>query len=1256
MKIRFLITWVSAVLACGLQPAFSNAAGVYSPAARWTKDRTVALDITENPLTLAVCWEQPDLYVYKDSESDPEREVVINTADVKIQIQAAVERAWKQFTNIHFNWINNKVGASCDIKIILDHRINQGQDNAHTIAWYSGLGVLSQRREIRINLMFFDAMEVRNFDNPATKYGRYDWKRPGVAKLLYEDVLRNASTEDARRRYAQRKANMVMVHEFGHALGIHHEFCYDLNSFGSREGCDAYYRHITGGTAAPNPNAAQQVGPYDPYSVMLYNGSKQHLLDAEASCGDVITIRALYGVKEAPGHRHNHCRIGTNVCRTITPMPKTSEDPLPTDIPGGTCHMPEVDEAALGFLPLDQISKQIITTQQNVVVNVEKTISSFTDNPMEPQRIPMGTSCMDKNWISPSQDAQAPVFKTFPGREVNVRIDFIGYKDYEYQIWATGATLGDLAKTPKTPIKSMTVSENGPTSFNFNYPVPSQICTEGPGQVCTADKNWFLGFMLLSARTFSGGSLPPITQLNSCHTTRAIWVSEEIKTKIIVQEIQPVTKTAEARLAILNLATPDAGPLKPDAITDESYPLSWVHSDQVISQTFDLLLYDAKDSDKNSPRAAYSLGTHKRAAGTNTIWVRFPASFTNPAGTDVKVKGWARLRGIGALATSAKLTAFSPPIYIGNPPPRLFSLEPAEGDPGDIVMIKGRFINAPSLQVKATYRGEQVEVTEKTEDYIRIVIPSTRQSGTVTVTVDGVPSNGLAFQIWPRIESIVPEHPRAGEAAEIRGYGLTHPHYPTGITLGDETVPIIEASEGSIKFSIARSSMYGPGPLRVSVGPISVSQIVTPVPVISTGTQDAGVPGQEIVIMGEGFPPYAQVNLNGSTVSGIQVMSLSAIRFTIPQGASSGALKVVIPAMQGQTAVTSNSVHFTVGPKPTFISSDYGLPGSSVEIGGSFGHSGSSRTVRIGQWICALYSSTPSSLRFGIPPGLNFPSGMLSVEVDGIRADFAPFTVLPLVTGLSRKFVEPGEEIRLIGYFGGNELVIRSSTAVVTHLGKGTAGDRDYLAFVLDGAFNSTSLTLAVKRYMGTGEITLGSETIWRRPTIESVDPPHGKVGDPIILSGSHFTHGGGRPEVRFNEAIASVSSHGDDKLIVIVPPGSGNAMIEVARTEGGIRAASFLMPFRYAPTITSFSPNIAIQGGVVNIVGGGFSPSGNNLVYVGNTLATILSQSATALKLRVHPKSVTGELRVVSDGASSAALPIKVNPFPLPALSILLE
>lgn len=126
MSFRSMAVMASALLAFGTQSARAEAAGVYVPAARWTKPHTVAFDLTENPLTLTVCWEQQDNYIYTDKKSYPEREVIFNLADVKSQVQAAVERGWKQFTNINFAWINNKFGSSCDIRIYLDERINDG--------------------------------------------------------------------------------------------------------------------------------------------------------------------------------------------------------------------------------------------------------------------------------------------------------------------------------------------------------------------------------------------------------------------------------------------------------------------------------------------------------------------------------------------------------------------------------------------------------------------------------------------------------------------------------------------------------------------------------------------------------------------------------------------------------------------------------------------------------------------------------------------------------------------------------------------------------------------------------------------------------------------------------------------------------------------------------------------------------------------------------------------------------------------------
>lgn len=1228
--------------ACTLM-ARAEVQGVYYPEARWTTDHTVTANILEwgRPLTLKVCWEQPDKLVHKDNLSYPEREVVLQLGDVKKNIQTAVEAAWKKYANLDFKWINEEFGASCDIRIYLDHRINEGEDASHVLGHYTGIGVKSKTKAIRLNLLYFDPVEIRDFSDASKKYT--SWKRPGVAEGVYEGISKTSATAEARQNMAQRIVNFVMVHEFGHALGIYHEQCYDPMAYGVKDGCDASLKSIM-----------EPIGPYDPYSVMLYTSPKVASYDAEPSCGDVITIRTLYGVKEVPGDRKNHCRVGTNICRTITPMPKSGDDPIPANIPGGSCHMAEIDESVVGALPFEQISKTNISTIENTIVNVEKVELGFSDPP-EPATVPIGNSCHEQNWISPAQGTDAPLVKVHPGNLVRVKIAFNGWKDYSYKVYATGNALGTLSKTPMIPIHNKDVSANEWTGIDFMYPVPQSFCTPGIGGACTPDKNWYLGFMLVRSRTFRDGPLPPITINNQCHTTRSVWVSEKIPHKVIVQELQPVTRTAEARFAILNASSSDAGPGHPDAIPGESHSLAWVHSDQVLSQSFELLLYDVKDSPKETPRATWAIGTYKKSPGTNTVWINLPETFAYPGGNPVKMKGWARIKGIGAISSTSKLTAYSPAFYIGAPAPQLFSLEPAEGDPGDMITVNGRFINAATTPVTVTYRGEQAEILERTEDYIRFLIPATRRSGNVQVSLDGIPSNPLKFQIWPRIESIVPEHPKAGEVAEIRGYGLTESGLATTILLGDESAQIHEASEGTIKFSLFNSCLYGPGPLRVTVGTASVSQIVTPTPIISTGTMDAGVPGQEVTVMGESFPGYAQVFLNGMTIPSV-TQGYTAIHFTVPQGATTGELKVIIPAYQGQSQVESNSIHFTVGPKPTFLSNNYGLPSSVVEIGGYFGNSGSSRIVRIGQTQCPIVSSSSSQIKFTVPALANFPSGMISVEVDGLRTDFSPFTVLPVLDGLSQGFAEPGEEVRLRGSFSGNPIVLKAASTSITVIGTGTDGGKDFIAFCVGTDFSSVSLSVGVRRYLGIGEIPLGTLTVHARPVIAVLEPAYGSPGDNIALKGIHFTHGGPSPEVRFGGSLATVVSFSDETLIVTVPPGSDEDMVTVSRVEGADRIPSFALPFRYTPVLSSFKPGVAVRGGVLEIQGFNFSSSSNDLVYVGNALATVLSRTTTSFRVRISQRAVTGDMQVVSDGVASAKVPIKVVPNLTPMLSILLQ
>lgn len=141
----------------------------------------------------------------------------------------------------------------------------------------------------------------------------------------------------------------------------------------------------------------------------------------------------------------------------------------------------------------------------------------------------------------------------------------------------------------------------------------------------------------------------------------------------------------------------------------------------------------------------------------------------------MRVKGWLRFKGTANVNNTpdGTLIAYSLPFYMAPPPPTLTSLSPTHGNPGDVVTVGGRFDGATSAPVSLTLMGNAVTILEKSESQIKFAVPSVRATGDVQVKVDGSASNTLTYQIDPRIESISPEHPIAGQITTITGYGLS---------------------------------------------------------------------------------------------------------------------------------------------------------------------------------------------------------------------------------------------------------------------------------------------------------------------------------------------------------------------------------------------------------------------------------------------------------------------------------------------------
>ena len=101
------------------------------------------------------------------------------------------------------------------------------------------------------------------------------------------------------------------------------------------------------------------------------------------------------------------------------------------------------------------------------------------------------------------------------------------------------------------------------------------------------------------------------------------------------------------------------------------------------------------------------------------------------------------LTGLGLALTLALAACGDDPAA-----PRIEAILPAHGQPGESVDVVGERFGGAEARRQVSFGGEPVQVSLWQAGRARVVVPS-RSAGLtlVTVTVDGMPSNAVSFQI-----------------------------------------------------------------------------------------------------------------------------------------------------------------------------------------------------------------------------------------------------------------------------------------------------------------------------------------------------------------------------------------------------------------------------------------------------------------------------------------------------------------------------
>lgn len=412
--------------------------------------------------------------------------------------------------------------------------------------------------------------------------------------------------------------------------------------------------------------------------------------------------------------------------------------------------------------------------------------------------------------------------------------------------------------------------------------------------------------------------------------------------------------------------------------------------------------------------ASVSIGNQSMSLGS---WSSGVLVFTTPSGGASGVLAVTLTDSFGGTSMDNHLNFFTDPT--GN------SLSNATPNTGDTVYFLGSGFNfnlpSGSETYAAGYKWQAAGMSGSCpglpssapgladSSHITLPMPTQFCKGTATVAISApCTSNGnqncsgsnatrmtffltAPFDINPRVSGMTGTGV-AGSTETVSGSGFGS--QGGTVTVNGTDSPVVSWGDTTVKFSVSPDATSGPVQLVRAVdgknfGPSASLGVTATVSGISP---DHAAVGDAVTVSGAGFGTQAGSVSVGSTSATVQTWSTTSVVFTVPAGATTGAVDV---SPSGTTA-PSGAPTLTVIPKITGITPTHATAGSLVEIDGTtFGTQ--QGTVQMGGQDAQVTLWGDKSVLVMVPQ-LTAGSVDVSLVPPGAQAAAASFIVDPTPT------------------------------------------------------------------------------------------------------------------------------------------------------------------------------------------------------------------------------------------------------------------
>jgi len=563
---------------------------------------------------------------------------------------------------------------------------------------------------------------------------------------------------------------------------------------------------------------------------------------------------------------------------------------------------------------------------------------------------------------------------------------------------------------------------------------------------------------------------------------------------------------------------------------------------------------------------------------------------------------------------------------------KLLSLTPNSGKIGDTITISGSGFGSSRGSSFVTFNDTiATEYISWSDVQIKVKVPKGAKTGKVVQMANSIKSNGLDFTVlvYPNLESITPSTAKIGDTVVLAG---------TNFGIGKDTSFVYFAGKKAANY-ISRSATQIK--LKVPVGTKTGKVYITSganktneldfsiIPQITSIMPDSAGITEQITIYGTNFGDKAgtsTVAFNDTITTDFISWSDIQIELKVPAGAVSGKVRVNV------TGLPSNDVNFTVIQHIASINPYILKIGDPITITGTnFGATRGTNKVLLNTIEAPSYDSwSDTEIKIKIPD--NAFSGKLYVVKGSRKSNAADFFIIPEIAAIN-----PATG-RL------NDIVTISGKGFGTVQGASTVDFNGGPATEIQGWSNG-SISVKVPGTAKTGKVSVtvsgqkSNEVDFSiLPSISSIFPTSGLVGDQITISGACFGASQGTSFVSFQGANASsYISWADNQIVAVVPTGTQNGKLSV--TVGGVKSNE--LDFYLKPQISSISPNNAYLGTQITISGVNFGASqGTSIVaFTGGNASSIQSWSNTSIVVIAPNSATSGPVSVTVNNIKSNEL-----------------